>query len=129
MKKIFFAAILAMAATSPALAMTSATQVSRQAIIDVPVEPVDSIRTLGRIQSWRALDRDTLIIWATGLRPYLVELRWPSTDIRFANAIGVTRTNGRVHSRFDSVVVRGFRIPIEQIYRLSPTDARSLRAL
>lgn len=123
MKKIFFAVILAMSAALPALAMSYP-----QAIVDVPLEPVDSIRTFGRIQSWRALDRDTLIIWATGLRPYLVELRWPSTDLRFANTIGVTGTNGSVHSRFDSIVVRGFRYPIDQIYRLSPTDARTLRA-
>ena len=129
MRKIFFAAIAVLIASAPLQAMTSADRVTRQAIIDVPVEPVDSITTFGRIQSWRALDRDTLIIWTTGLRPYLVELRWPSTDLRFANAIGVTGTNGRVHSRFDSIVVRGFRYPIEQIYRLTPTDARSLKAI
>ena len=124
MKKIFFAALVMMSLAVPVQAMTD-----RHAIVDVPAEPVDSMRTIGRIHSWRALDRDTLIIWTTGLRPYLVELRWPSTDLRFANVIGVTSTNGRVHSRFDSIVVRGWKYPIEQIYRLTPSDARSLKAL
>ena len=125
MKKIFFAALLALCVAVPSYARTN----DHQAIVDVPLEPVDSIRTFGRIQGWRALDRDTVIIWATGLRPYLLELARPSPDLRFANAIGVTGISGRVHSRFDSVIVEGIRYPIRQIYRITPADAKALKAI
>jgi hypothetical protein len=86
------------------------------------------MRTFGRMHSWRAIDNDTLIIWTSAHRPYLVELRRPSHDIRFAEYIGVTESAGRVHSRFDSVVVRGLRYPIAEIYRITPEYARTLRA-
>jgi len=128
MKQLFFTVLTAFLMTL-CIGLPAHATTNRQAVVDVPLEPVRSMQTLGRIHSWRALDRDTLIIWATGLRPYLVELRWASSDLRFANVIGVTSFSGRVHSRFDSVLVDGFKYPIEQIYRLTPSDARALRAL
>lgn len=121
MKKLLFAAIVFACSGISAHAMNSG-----EAAVNVNLEPVRSFRALGRMHSWRALDRDTLIVWATAFRPYLVELAWPSHDLRFTEVIGVTESAGRVHSRFDSVVIRGIRYPIEQIYRLSPEDAKTL---
>jgi hypothetical protein len=122
MRKLFFAALAVVCGSLTAQAMTN----DGQAVINVYAEPVKSMPALGRIHSWRALDNDTLIVWATAFRPYLVELRWPSPDMRFTQVIGVTETTGRVHSRFDSVLVRGIRYPIDGIYRLSPEVAKSL---
>ncbi|MGD8324591.1 MAG: DUF6491 family protein [Gammaproteobacteria bacterium] len=126
MKKLILAAILAMPAAITAQARTTEVQTHNASAASVNLEPVDSIRALGRMHGWRALDRDSLLIWTTAFRPYLIRLARPSHDMRFTEVIGVTETAGRVHSRFDSVYIEGIRYPIEQIYRLSPEDAKAL---
>ena len=89
-------------------------------------EPVDSFVLLSRPYSWSALDNDTVILWATPFRPYLVELSFPSHDSRFAHAIAVTSFGSRVYAKFDAVNVRGFRYPISRIYKLTRDEAKSL---
>ena len=91
-----------------------------------PYEPVDGFRIFGSPDNWRALDRDTLIIWATPSKPYLVELMRPSPSLRFSGTIGVTSTVGRV-TKFDSVFVDGWEFPIKAIYKLDREQARELR--
>lgn len=88
---------------------------------------VKSFRLLTPPYSWRVVDDRTLILWATPFRPYLLELAYPSPDLRFANVIGVTSSVGIVHSGFDAVRVRGLRYPIDRIYQLTPDEARTLK--
>lgn len=90
--------------------------------------PVDSILAFGRLHSWSVVDDDRLIIWATPFQPYLVELFMPSPELKFAVSIGVTSFGSRIHARFDSVEVDGFRYPIRRIYELSRDDAKALKA-
>ena len=73
-----------------------------------------------------SIDDDSLILWANAYEPYLVELRFPSHDLRFARAIGVTQFGSQIHARTDSIQVRGFRYPIGRIYKLSRDEARRL---
>jgi hypothetical protein len=89
-------------------------------------EAVDSIPALSRIHSWNAIDDGTLVVWATPFDPYLVELSVPSHDLKYALTIGVSKTAGRIHAKFDSIFVRGYRYRIGNIYRLSPEEARAL---
>jgi Family of unknown function (DUF6491) len=89
-------------------------------------EQVDSIPMLTRPHSWTALDNDTLIVWATPFQPYLVELAFPSHDLRFDHAIGLTQSGSRVYAKFDAVKVRGFRYPIDSIYKLTRDEAKNL---
>jgi len=89
------------------------------------LEAVDHIPALGRIHSWQVVDRDSLIIWATPFKPYLVRLDHPSHDLRFAHRIAVTEFGGRINARFDSVYVAGLNYRISEIYRLSREDART----
>ena len=93
--------------------------------ISIAPEPVESFHFFGRLDSWRAVDRDTLIVWTTAFRPYLIELGRPSPRLRFAHVIGVSSTVGRVHSRLDEIYVDGFPYRIKSIYRLTPAQARS----
>lgn len=88
---------------------------------------VDKFRVMRSIDGWRPLDRNTLIIWASPFKPYLVELSRNSFGLRHAFAIGVTSTVGSVHERFDSVVVDGVRYPIEAIYELDQETARQMK--
>lgn len=89
------------------------------------LEPVKSIPALTGLHSWRAIDDHRLIVWATPFDPYLVELAYPSRDLRFARAIGITSFGSRVHARFDAIKVSGMSYPISNIYRLDREEARS----
>lgn len=90
-------------------------------------EAVDSFVAFNGPYSFTALDDRTLIVWATPFKPYLVELRFPARDLKWAQAVGVTQFGSRVHAGFDSVQVRGFRYPIDGIYKLSREQARELK--
>ena len=115
-------AILALGATSLgwAAGTTNATSSDPSAF-----EQVDRIHHFGRFDNWRAVDRDTVIVWTTPSRAYLLELTRGSPDIRFAEIIGVTSTTGTTYAKLDSVRVRGWDYPIKAIYKLSREDARS----
>ena len=88
---------------------------------------VKYFQTFDRMDGWRAISRDTLIIWATPFRPYLVKLSRPSFDLRFEQTIGVTSTGGAVYAKFDSVIVDGIRYQIRAIYKLDPKTARHMK--
>jgi len=89
-------------------------------------EEVKRITAFRGLYSWSSIDDDSLILWANAYEPYLVELRFPSHDLRFARAIGVTQFGSQIHARTDSIQVRGFRYPIGRIYKLSRDEARRL---
>jgi hypothetical protein len=89
------------------------------------LEPIDRFHFFGRFDSWSAVDRDTLIVWTTAFKPYLIELRRPSPELRFAHSIAITSSVGIVHSRLDSVYVEGWPYQIKAMYRLTPEQARN----
>lgn len=89
-------------------------------------EEVGSFSILSRLHSWHAIDEDTVIVWATPFQPYLVELAYPSYDLRYAQVIGITSVGSRVYARFDSLRVAGFRYPIDSIYKMTREEARNL---
>jgi hypothetical protein len=89
-------------------------------------EAVDSIPMLTRPYSWHAIDDDTVIVWTSPFQPYLVELSFPSHDLKWTQHIGLTSVGSRVYAKFDSVQVRGFRYPIDSIYKMSRDEARNL---
>jgi hypothetical protein len=89
-------------------------------------EQVDSIPMLTRPHSWQVVDEDTVLIWATAFQPYLVELAFGSPDLRFSEVIGVTQFGSRIYAKFDAVKIRGFRYPIDSIYKMTREEARDL---
>ena len=89
---------------------------------------VDSFWLHTRLHSWTPIDNKKVIVWPTPFDPYLVELAYPSPDLKFANVIGLTSFADRVYAKFDAVKVRGFRYPIENIYKLTREEAKSLAA-
>lgn len=90
-------------------------------------EQVKSITAFRGLYSWTAIDDDSLIVWANAFDPYLVELRYPSRDLRFARAIGFTQFGSQIHANGDAIQVRGIRYPIGEIYKLSREAAKQLR--
>ena len=124
MKHAYLAILAAIATTSAASALPA----SGTTAIRADLESVDRIPALGRMHSWHAVDNDTLIVWASAFDPYLIELSHPNPGLRFAHIIGVTESAGSVHSRFDSVIIEGFRHRIDAIYKLSASDAKAIRS-
>lgn len=121
------AALMAATVINPALAHERSAELAGSTPLPaVELEAVDRIQTWGRLDDFRALDRQTLIVWATPFKPYLVKLSWPSPDLNFAQAIGVTSTAGAV-TRFDSILVDGRRYPIDAMYRLDRDQAKALQ--
>jgi hypothetical protein len=98
-------------------------------VVEVPygpeLEQVDSFSMMTRPYSWQLVDDDTVIVWTTPFQPYLVELAFPSHDLKFVQGIGLTSTGSRVYAKFDALQVDGFRYPIESIFKLSREDARN----
>ena len=90
------------------------------------LEAVDHIPALARIHGWHAVDRDSLIVWATPFSPYLIRIDQPSIDLKFANVIGVSEFAGAIHARFDSIYIDGWKYGITDIYKLSRDDAKML---
>jgi hypothetical protein len=88
------------------------------------LEAVDKFHFFGHLDGWRAVDRNTLIVWTTPFKPYLIELRRPASGLRFADYIGVTSTAGTVRARLDNIRVDGLRYPIKAIRPLTKQQAR-----
>jgi hypothetical protein len=89
-------------------------------------EPVDSFVIFTRPYSWQPIDDHTVVLWSTPFTPYLVELAFPSHDMKFVQAIGVTSSGSRVYAKFDALQIRGFRYPINNVYKLSREEAKNL---
>ena len=122
MKKLIFVTLLAMG-----LVGTSQAAYEYQHGVTGEMRPVDRVQTFNRIDNWAPIGRDSLIIWTTPFRPYLVELSSPSYDLRYVERIGLTSTAGTVYAKFDDVIVRGIRYPIRSIYEIDRNTARQLR--
>ena len=88
---------------------------------------VHRMSVLGRLHGWSDLDSKSLIVWATPFRPYLIETSRRIPDLKFAQTIRLTSSAGYVDEKFDSVIVRGLRYPIQGIYKLDPASARDLQ--
>ena len=91
-------------------------------------EEVESFVMLSRPYSWHAVDADSVIVWTNPWQPYLVELAFPSHDLPFVQAIGLTSVGSRVYAKFDAVQIRGFRYPIQGIFKLTRDEAKALTA-
>ncbi len=117
-------ASLLLSGTTPASAEAVNTEIPNTELLEA-LEPIDSFNFFGRFDSWSAVDRDTLIVWTTAFKPYLIELRRPSPELRFAHVIAITSSVGMVHSRFDDVYIDGWPYRIKAIYRLMPEQARN----
>jgi hypothetical protein len=64
-------------------------------------------------------------VWTTLHDAYLIEVDAPCTGLEFAQTIGLSSTNKRVHRRFDAVLLENQRCRIERIVEV---DGRGLRA-
>jgi uncharacterized protein DUF6491 len=89
-------------------------------------EQVDSFVMWNHPYSWSPIDDQTVVLWPTPFEAYLVRITYPSHDMKFVQRIGVTQSTSRVYAKFDALQIRGFRYPIDSIYKLTREEARNL---
>jgi hypothetical protein len=77
-------------------------------------DPVEEIRAF-RLNNWRPLDRDHLVIWRSVNEAYLLKVSGPCTNLEFAQEITVDYRAPVLRSRFDAIRVEGYRCPIDSI--------------
>jgi hypothetical protein len=128
MKTFTMAILWTAAAFATAAGAAPAELEQRELPLTSTLEPVDRIPAMTRLHSWSVVGEDTLILWATPHRPYLVRLFRPSPELRFAHSIGVTSFGSQIHAKFDAVEVDGFRYPIREIYKMSRSEAKAAQA-
>ena len=91
--------------------------------------PVDSFQYFGSINGWTPLGDSALALWTKPSQAYLLELNGRCPDLDFAQAITVSNQMGRVHQRFDKVIVLGrqsIKMPCF-ISRILPLDVKAIR--
>lgn len=118
-KRLPAVALLAACLALPPIAMatTASTEARSDSIL---------LGSFGRVQGWKAVSRNQLVLSVSPSKSYLVTLQAPYSGLRFAQAIGLTTSVGRV-TKFDSVVVDGRRLPIATISKIDRETAKSLR--
>lgn len=88
---------------------------------------VRSIVEWDGLYNWQPVDDYSLIIWPNAFKQYLVTVKEICPNLRYADGIAVTNTNGEIEANFDSVVVGGGvgagaqRCVINKIYPLKKT--------
>lgn len=89
----------------------------------------DELETVKRfnvwnVDSWQAIDQQSLIIRTSPSRAYLLVLNRRVPDLRFGHAIQFSSTGSSVHAKFDTVGTlgryhRGIPANIAKIYKLN----------
>ena len=91
--------------------------------LDYAGEPIRSFTSF-RLQSWRPLSRNRLVLWAGVNEAYLVTIWNGCPDLQFANAIQVSSTGSQI-TTFDHVEVGRDHCPISEI---RPINVRQMKA-
>ena len=87
-------------------------------------QPVDSIRSLGRVNGWTTVSRNQLVIWTGVNEAWLLRVWEPCRELEFANAVSITQSGSSI-TKFDSVQVGRERCRIEEI---RPVDIKQMNA-
>lgn len=103
------------------------TQQSAERPLDLTgiAEPVDRA-WMPTLNSWAEVDRSHLILYSSHRQPYLITLKRPVTSPMFGNVVIGVRQTGSYLTRFDYVMIDGWRHYIESIRPLTVEQAEAL---
>src|ERR1700716_1825231 len=77
--------------------------------------PVDQITYLGHYDNWQTVSPHQIVLFTNINDAYLITVRPPCENLQFAPRIGITQTANTISSRFDAVLVKGWRCQISEI--------------
>ncbi|GAB2515865.1 DUF6491 family protein [Lysobacter humi (ex Lee et al. 2017)] len=90
--------------------------------------PVRSFSAIGRVDSWTPLTDDSIVVWTSPRRAYLLSVPG-CPDLDFAHGIALSESAGQVHAGFDRVTPLGhntIRVPCI-IDEIRPIDVKAYR--
>ena len=87
-------------------------------------EPVKDFH-FWNLDRWEVLGPLDLVVWTNTVDAYLLHVSRPCTGLEFAQAIGVSSTQNRVYTRFDSV---SFEMQKCRIAEIRPVDGKAYKA-
>lgn len=90
--------------------------------------PVRSFSAIGRVDSWTPLGDDSIVVWTSPRRAYLLSVPG-CPDLDFALGIALSESAGQVHAKFDRVTPLGrdtIRVPCI-IDEIRPIDVKAYR--
>lgn len=82
-----------------------------------------------KLNGWRYLNRDYLVLFSSFRRPYLVEIAGMCYELDFSHTIGIHRSGTRLSEKFDSIFVPGHphqKCFIKSIHKLTREQADQL---
>jgi hypothetical protein len=77
--------------------------------------PVDRITYLGHYDNWQTVSPHQIVLFTNINDAYLITVSPPCENLQFAPRIGITQTASTISSRFDAVLVKGWRCQISEI--------------
>jgi len=124
-------AFLALAALVAGCATNPAERDARQLALyrDHAGAPVESFPYFGRVSSWTPLGPESLAVWTSPSRAWLLEVDGACSDLVFAQGVQLSASTGRVNARFDHVTPIGTgvnSIPC-RIREIRPVDVAAFR--
>lgn len=123
MKKLVMLVLTALLVAGCASGPRRNTDQESLSYLDYAGEPIRGFTSF-RLQSWRALSRNRLVLWAGVNEAYLVTIWDGCPDLQFANAIHVSSTGSQI-TTFDHVEVGRDHCPISEI---RPINVRQMKA-
>jgi Family of unknown function (DUF6491) len=87
--------------------------------------PIGYFAYLGPYDDWRSLSSTQLLVWTNLTDAYLLTVREPCINLRFAHRIGLSSTSGTVTAWLDYVLVEHEQC---QITEIRPLDYKKMRA-
>ena len=91
-------------------------------------ESVPKITFADRIDGWSVLDNQTIVLRKSQAHNYVVQLRAPCHNLKYAYNVGVSSSNNVVYAKFDYVSAGNFRCSIDSIKKVTKAELALLRS-
>lgn len=88
--------------------------------------------TAFRLDGWRYLSNDYIIVSTGFNRPYLLKISGPCNELAFSHTLGINRDGSSLNAKFDSVFVPEYpmiKCFIRSIHKLTRDQADQLSAM
>ena len=85
-----------------------------------------------KLNGWRYLNRDYLVLFSSFRKPYLIEIAGMCYELDFSHTIGIHRSGTRLSEKFDSIFVPDYphqKCFIKSIHKLTREQADQLSAI
>jgi Family of unknown function (DUF6491) len=123
---VFAAALLAGCAALPPISKQDAA--TEATLLQFAGPPIDSFTYLGHYDGFRTLGDKQVVLFTTINDGYLIRVRDPCINLRFANRVGLTSSDRTVNRTFDFVITDHQRCRIDTIRHIDYAAMKRARS-